>query len=387
MSKPEATSAKSLEEIIASIRKSLSGDGSGSKGASSRAERVEPELAPPAEAAAPSDGLLTDRLAGALNGAANGVPLDDDLSDILAQETKRSAPAKPTAAKSIDGEGERRDPPWFRSSGSTPENGPLDATGRSPTGDAAPVPPSSEPVTLSRPEVLRASLPPLFGEAAEHALPTRTSAEVPRPADSGLLRARTQPLPSPPRDADEASKPAVGSMFTARTHPSVPPPQAAGAMGKSETGGEARTGIFASLRPFETAMAAANTTPGVSQAASIDTILRAPVAAKPALGLETPVAPVAEAKPAIAPPADAELGDSVLAGEVNADAMAKTAPAALNAAAAPAARTLDQVVGELLEPVIRHWLENNLPRMVEQVVREEVTRAIAADRAAPKASD
>jgi cell pole-organizing protein PopZ len=43
------------------------------------------------------------------------------------------------------------------------------------------------------------------------------------------------------------------------------------------------------------------------------------------------------------------------------------------------------VIAELLEPVIRHWLDNNLPRMVEKVVREEVARSLAAERAAPKA--
>jgi cell pole-organizing protein PopZ len=31
--------------------------------------------------------------------------------------------------------------------------------------------------------------------------------------------------------------------------------------------------------------------------------------------------------------------------------------------------------------VIRHWLDTNLPHMVEKVVREEVARAIAAERA------
>ena len=48
------------------------------------------------------------------------------------------------------------------------------------------------------------------------------------------------------------------------------------------------------------------------------------------------------------------------------------------------ARTLEQVIGELLEPVIRHWLEANLPRMVEKVVRDEVARALAAEHPAPK---
>jgi hypothetical protein len=63
-------------------------------------------------------------------------------------------------------------------------------------------------------------------------------------------------------------------------------------------------------------------------------------------------------------------------------------PAATKPAPAPeapaAARTLEQVIGELLEPVIRQWLEANLPRMVGDVVREEVARAMAAERNAPK---
>jgi cell pole-organizing protein PopZ len=116
-----------------------------------------------------------------------------------------------------------------------------------------------------------------------------------------------------------------------------------------------------------------------------------PSVAEPAIASEMQSAPVAEVEPAVAPPGEIESE----AGEIKADAIAKAVPSALNGSAAatpapafaPPARTLEQVVGELLEPVIRHWLENNLPRMVEKVVREEVARAIAADRAAPKATD
>jgi uncharacterized protein len=396
MSKPEATSAKSLEEIIASIRKSLSGDGPGSRAATSRPARVEPELAPPAQAPEPGDGLLTDRLAGALNGAANGTALDDDLSDILAQETKSPAPAKPVAAKPFDGDGERRDPPWFRSASTTPANGLVDAAGRGPAGEVAPAP-SSEPVTLSRPEVLRASLPPLFGEESEHALPARTSVEGSKPADKGVLKARTQPPPSSPRDADETVKPAVGGMFSARTHPSVlpPQPQPAGSIDKSPTVGEARTGMLASLQAFETSMPAASSAPIANPLIFDEGAPEMPLAAEPAIASEMQPAPVAEVEPAVAPPAEIESEADAVAGEIKADAIAKAVPSALNGAAAakpapafaPPARSLEQVVGELLEPVIRHWLENNLPRMVEKVVREEVARTIAADRAAPKATD
>ena len=38
------------------------------------------------------------------------------------------------------------------------------------------------------------------------------------------------------------------------------------------------------------------------------------------------------------------------------------------------------MVAELLEPVIRQWLDSNLPRLIEKAVREEVARAVAAER-------
>ena len=42
---------------------------------------------------------------------------------------------------------------------------------------------------------------------------------------------------------------------------------------------------------------------------------------------------------------------------------------------APPTQALEQVVAELLEPVIRQWLRSNLPRLIEKAVREEVVRA------------
>ena len=44
-------------------------------------------------------------------------------------------------------------------------------------------------------------------------------------------------------------------------------------------------------------------------------------------------------------------------------------------AAAAQARALEEMIGKMLEPLIRNWLEANLPRLVEKVVREEVARA------------
>ncbi len=67
-------------------------------------------------------------------------------------------------------------------------------------------------------------------------------------------------------------------------------------------------------------------------------------------------------------------------------ALATDTPPADTASATGAlpTRGLDQMVAELLEPVIRQWLQTNLPRMIEKVVREEVARVVAAERDAAK---
>ncbi len=315
MSKPEATSAKSLEEIIASIRKSLAGQGAGTggRGSASRPERVEPELALPADeppkAADPVDTLFADRLAGALNGT-NGAAVDDDLSDILAQDDRAAAAPKPVAAGPALAEDKPPELPW-----------------RVDRSAAKPV--ASEPVELSRPEDLRRSLPPLFGEGTESA-PLSTVAPPGPP-----------PMQGPSRPS--------GDSFAARTPPQLPAAEKPSAEGTSLSG-KASDGSAAPAAP-------AGALPGATAAASVE----AAAASGPALG---PAMAVAPAAPAALPNGS--------------DEEAKAAPAL-------SSHALEQVIAGLLEPVIRHWLDSNLPRLIEKVVREEVVKAIAAERAAPKA--
>ena len=37
-------------------------------------------------------------------------------------------------------------------------------------------------------------------------------------------------------------------------------------------------------------------------------------------------------------------------------------------------RTLDDLLGEMLRPILKVWLDNNLPGMVERLVRVEIER-------------
>ena len=343
MSKLDATGAKSLEEILASIRKTLSsGDGSD---ASSGQRSTEPKPVPatpepkvPAAAERDDDGQLSARLAGALNGPLNGAALDDDVAELLAPEQK--APAQPgpaAAAKPADAASEGKDALWFL------KQPPAGANSAQP-GEGAPA--TAEEVKLSRPEVLRASLPPLFGAEERPPVFRTASAQPLKTPDSGIPTAKRPPPPPP----GETGTGAASSMLTARTQPRMPPEPPVD----------------------ETAEAVAETAPAVRE---------------PAPARESPPASVAETASGPQPVAESRPANGQL-GDVAADTAAKKAPTQAQepapAAAASTARTLEQVIGELLEPVIRQWLESNLPRMVQTVVREEVARAIAAERGAPK---
>lgn len=50
------------------------------------------------------------------------------------------------------------------------------------------------------------------------------------------------------------------------------------------------------------------------------------------------------------------------------------------AVSAGEARTLEDIVAQMLKPMLKEWLEDNLPEMVERVVREEVERAARMSR-------
>ena len=43
-------------------------------------------------------------------------------------------------------------------------------------------------------------------------------------------------------------------------------------------------------------------------------------------------------------------------------------------------KTLEELVKDLLRPLLKRWLDDNLPPMVEQIVREELERVIARGR-------
>lgn len=364
MSKPDSTGAKSLEEILSSIRKSLAEEATDRppepRLAPAKAVQPEPKPASSGNAAANGAGL-SSKLAGALNGAASAPAHDDDLSELLATEPKKPVPSAPaSAAKPPEADGgDPKDPLWFLSrlsaaaaGKSAPTTGPA---ARARDAAKAPVAPPAEEVRLSRPEVLRASLPPLFG-GGEAARAPKAPADAPpmqaKAADSVNPMARTEPRGLPWPAADGKAEPAQdkdkAGLAVSTAAPAAP---------------------LQAFSLFEQSPAKADPRESL-------TLASLPLGPAPSFGPELP-APVVEAEPAFTPPADPEPQSA--AAEEEAAPGLSLAPAA-----ALPTRALEQVVAELLEPVIQQWLQGNLPRLIEKVVREEAARAVAAERDAAK---
>jgi cell pole-organizing protein PopZ len=309
MSKPDPAGG-SLENILASIRKSLSEQSTDALSEISAAPADQDK-----DARLPRKGL-TQRLAGATAEATphDGQRAGDDLSDLLEEPSVPAPPApeaapapdvtRPVAAPAAAGE---QDPLWFL----TRRDGPAPEAQASPLGAAAQpqnagaTPPSTEP-KLTRPEVLRASMPPFFGSSAEAAKSTSSPVESPAPPAIAPQLARPEVPATDARNAqataDEAIVREVALLAAAAEAAAARPPQ---------------------------------------------------TAPQPVLNGKDPAGP--------GPSADA-------------------APAADT----PHTRALEVMVLDLLKPMLRQWLDENMPRMVAEALSEDVQRTRAAKGDAKK---
>jgi|EndMetStandDraft_9_1072997.scaffolds.fasta_scaffold32863_2 cell pole-organizing protein PopZ len=328
MSKPELPGNQSLEEILASIRKTLHDDrpDEGLSKLDNMPSPVQDE--PPAPANGSAD-TLPNRLADALNGTGNG-HAEQDLTDLLASELP-----SPLQAPKPQIDNDTRDVPWFLS------RSPLTGDGAAKPATAAtaraeprlPSAPASEEISLTRPETLRRSFPPLFGAGeASPARPADIPFDRPKPAEpvsATPARAETPIVPTP----------AVTEKILAAASPA--------------------TLVQEPVAPVETKTRAAEPV--------------APVVEKAAVLPE----PVVEVAPVVREAAVAEMG---AAADVAATVEAAPMQAKPDAAAALQGEPLQEVIARLLEPVIQQWLEANLPGMVEAAIREEVERQFKKPR-------
>ena len=95
------------------------------------------------------------------------------------------------------------------------------------------------------------------------------------------------------------------------------------------------------------------------------------------LELTDEVVDEAPAVAAVAPPADEQALVSPAPAAAAASAFAALAtaqPNSLSISIGDGSRTLEDMVKELLRPMLKEWLDENFPRMVERLVEAEIRR-------------
>jgi cell pole-organizing protein PopZ len=88
-----------------------------------------------------------------------------------------------------------------------------------------------------------------------------------------------------------------------------------------------------------------------------------------------PVEDVLELEEPLAPPA--ELGPPLLDDEAaghTRHALEQLQTVAATVPAAPQVNPLEEVVREMLRPILKQWLDEHLPQMVDEHVKREITR-------------
>jgi cell pole-organizing protein PopZ len=401
MSSFEKTAGKNLDEILASIRKTLADES-----VDPQPSRKEP-LAP----LEPSPGALADRN----GGAAQSGKIDDDLADLLAGGlTAGSGVASKETPDGATG-GDPKDPLWFLrpSGGREPQVVPLPGERASPTVDTV-----MDGSAVLPPE--RSSLPPLYvadkatgigevgavvnamtsapapGQAspassvdskapieAKAAAKERRSPDAVDPGKAGARASdQLQPGLAGPAGSPAAAK-APAPFPASKDAEGKPEMRAAANTDMAKLGGERYPGGGAAVaRSLEVNSAPEPVKPLAQHPSAVEGKPQAlPEAGRPAAGAASTVL----RSPGVAGPAAVKGAFNPRAAAMNGATAASVRPATTSAPVAasaptivPASQTqvLEQIIEQLLEPLLRRWVEANLPRMVDAAIRAEVARAL-----------
>lgn len=400
MTKPDAAvGTRSLEEILASIRKSLSDESvdglvelSAAAAAAVRAENApaDTDTAPASEGRQEAADALTDKLAGALNGTR--AP-DEDLTDLLAEPAlpalaiPRDA-RKPDTATAPDAS---KDSLWFLRPGAPDDAQASPGSGSHPElridshdeDDAAADRSEERPEDELKAEPRKLAVPRLDPEkisllnklkasssAALEAIEKQSPVEEPQVVElptAFMPKAKPAPEPSVLTRADTFRVPLFGGE-TDNRKPVVSIPSQPAKLVPDPVAEEAP------------AAAPAADAPVAAEAGSVD--------AAP----DEPVQAAAKTRPVIEPdvddmlvaptPAPAPVLDPAPVQEAAFDAAPEPASAVETGAAPPppvpasANKPLEDMIAAVLEPVLQKLLEKNLTPMLEAMVRREVVKAL-----------
>ena len=183
--------------------------------------------------------------------------------------------------------------------------------------------------------------------------------EQPKPAPSPVASAATRPVPppAPPRPAAPPPAPSkqddIDAMF-GNDAPKAPPPPPAPKPAPAQT----------DVLDLTEAMTASPPAPAFRTIDGASDVVFAE------RGAEIPE-PVRQPPPP-APPAPA-MDRGLISGATRA-AVDSAFNSLANTVLGNNARTLEDLVKEMLRPLLKNWLDDNLPGMVERIVRAEIER-------------
>lgn len=361
MSSFDKTAGKNLDEILASIRKTLANEST----------PPQPDSPGPLQT---GGGAAVSR-----NGSpAQSDEIDDDLADLLAGglggSPSQSVGKEASGPEPVD----HKDPLWFLrpSGGREPQVLPLS--------DDRNLDTLADGTVLTPPE--RSSLSPQFiaddlGEGGVR--PTMHDQAVATPTSS--LETAQETKPASNGLATDAIGPGAGSENAAPVRPATGAKAPAAEPLGSDTDAKAEASPASAAKPDGAKASAAAATgapvtpspavnPGAAPVKSDPPQRQAAVGVKPS----EPAAPRRPAAPAAATMNSATPRGASLNGAPAAPASAAAASMPLAATAVTPSQTqaLEQIIEQLLEPLLRRWVEANLPGMVEAAIRSEVARML-----------
>jgi uncharacterized protein len=361
MARPEAMSEPSMEEILASIRKIIAEE-PGASPYPGIDRRRGPAPAPRTDTApppVPSNGPAAGHAA-APPPAPRASSLDDDLADLLdaPKAPPAGAPQTPSAAAHTTtggSNGHDETPNWLLSRVAPQVTTPPMPPPRAPDlGAVRPTEALFAPVKAAAPVAQKTEPVPVPPPAAKSEAPVAqsppTAATVKTVGNSG------SPLPPfpVPATAKPVAPPPLQPMATlyGREEPvKTPEPPA---------------------KPIEAASGMVKQPPAMAPLsvpdakADIKKVEEAPKMAAP-----PPAAKPVQVKAVqVKPPASVQspVFTGALSEPVKSEVSASTAPAGV--------QTMEDTVAELLRPMLRQWLDANMPRIVEKALRVEIAESL-----------
>jgi len=424
MTKAEKATEPNMDDILASIRRIIAEDPSGAPRDSGTVPTFQaPPLARPAPAAptpaaqepkltphSPQPSRLADALKSVMSPTADAGPLGgiDIVDELVGARPKGAMPPPAAPSPSVPS-------PLSKAQGVAPSPQPR-------AGAALSAPHKSPPLSPRQPEA-SASVVDQFDrlksalEAAQQAAvasdgdrkpspterkgaaPGRTEQAIPTAAaappglganldDLAVLIDSMERSSAPNVGTGEGVKPpaSAGSGATAMKSPATPAPPPAAASGPSSGTAPTRTDapkradasidlsmVNSALGALDAGLRSNQPAPGPVPFAAAPPTKKSDTAsgvASPPSAQATPARPIAAQQPISQPAAKVEARGLESPASVPAPVVA----ASPTPSTPPAARTLEDAVAEMLRPMLRQWLDANLPRIVEKALEVELQK-------------